>query len=194
MMETPSEQRRQFIAHRRDADGATQTLERHLRSVGCLSARHAAKLNLATVGEVLGLLHDLGKYSKEFQDYLASATGLIDQDADDFVDVSRLRGKIDHSTAGAQFIWRKLANAGQHGRIAGQLLALCISSHHSGLIDCLGPDGEDNFTRRISKAERSTHLDEAVAHLDPGIASRVHDLVEYCLRIPAIVINHSGGS
>ena len=119
---------------------------------------------------------------KEFQDYLASATclGSSTQDADEFVDANRLRGKIDHSTAGAQFIWGKLANSGQNGRIAGQLLALCISSHHSGLIDCLGPDGEDNFTRRISKAERNTHLAEAVTHLDPGIAGRVDDLVDRC--------------
>lgn len=84
------------IAHRRTADGAVQPLEQHLLGVARLSARRASKLttvagtdsNQATlehVGEVLGLLHDLGKYSKEFQDYLQSAVGLIDQDADDFV-------------------------------------------------------------------------------------------------------------
>jgi CRISPR-associated endonuclease/helicase Cas3 len=180
MTEAPRAQQRHCIAHRREADGTIQTLKEHLRSVGCLAARNAAKLNLAAAGEVLGLLHDLGKYSKEFQDYLASATGLIDQDADDFVDSSRLRGKIDHSTAGAQFIWRKLADAGPHGRIAGQLLAICIASHHSGLIDCLGTDGEDHFARRIGKVERSAHLDEAVRHLDPGIAGRVDELVHRC--------------
>lgn len=179
MTDIPKEQRRRFIAHRRSTDGATQTLEEHLQSVGRLSACNAGKLDLAVAGEVLGLLHDLGKYSKEFQDYLASATGLIDQDADDFVDANRLQGKIDHSTAGAQFIWQRLADAGLPGLIAGQFLALCIASHHSGLIDCLGPDGEDNFTRRIGKAERSAHLDEAVAQLDPAIAARLDDIVHH---------------
>jgi CRISPR-associated endonuclease/helicase Cas3 len=178
MVEKPGEQRRKFIAHRRKADGAIQTLKIHLWSVGNLSARNATKLNLAAAGEVLGLLHDLGKYSKDFQDYLASATGLIDQDDDYFVEANRLRGKIDHSTAGAQFIWRKLAAVDLHDQLVGQLLALCIASHHSGLIDCLGPDGEDNFTRRINKSEHLSHVDEAVIHLDPKIASRVSDLIE----------------
>lgn len=180
MAENRREQPRQFIAHRREADGAVQTLEQHLRSVGRLSARNAAKLSLSAAGEILGLLHDLGKYSKEFQDYLASATGLIDQDADDFVDASQMRGKIDHSTAGAQIIWRKLAEAGHQGRIAGQLLALCIASHHSGLIDCLSPDGADNFARRLAKPERHAHLDEALARLDPEIAERVNEIVARC--------------
>lgn len=99
------------IAHRRAADGEIQLLHEHLLGVGRLAARHASKLRLCTgngrcpaelqgAGEMLGLLHDLGKYSQEFQDYLKSASGLIDQDADDFVDARRARGRIDHSTAG----------------------------------------------------------------------------------------------
>ncbi|OYV91355.1 MAG: CRISPR-associated helicase/endonuclease Cas3 [Acidiphilium sp. 37-60-79] len=179
MVEALKGKRRTFIAHRREADGSIQTLAQHLRSVGRLSARNAAKFNLGAAGEVLGLLHDLGKYSIEFQNYLASATGLIDQDDDVSVDATRLRGKIDHSTAGAQLIWRKLANAGQQGQVAGQVLALCIASHHSGLIDCLGADGEDNFAKRLRKAEQNAHLDEAVAQLEHGIAERVDELVHH---------------
>ena len=169
---------RAFVAHRREADGEIQPLEMHLREVGRLSALNAAKFKLGAAGELIGLLHDLGKYSAEFQSYLASATGLIDQDADDFVNAALLRGKIDHSTAGAQFIWRKLTSAGKNGRIVGQLLALCIASHHSGLIDCLGTNGEDNFARRIGKPEASSHHDDAVARLHPGIASRINELLE----------------
>src|SRR3990167_5054620 len=97
----------QFVAHRREADGAIQSLEHHLQAVGRLAAGNAGKLklhteggsvsaNLEAVGEVLGLLHDLGKYSKAFQDYLCSAVGLIEQDADDYVDAAQLRGRIDH--------------------------------------------------------------------------------------------------
>ena len=178
--QAPPIQRRHFVAHRREVDGVIQTLEEHLRSVGCLAASNAAKFNLASSGEALGLLHDLGKYSKEFQDYIASATGLIDQDADDFVDANRLRGKIDHSTAGAQFIWKNFSTGGPRDRIAGQLLALCIASHHSGLIDCLGPDGEDYFTRRIGKGEHNAHLIEAMAHVDPWIVARADELLHRC--------------
>jgi len=31
------------------------------------------------------------------------------------------------------------------------MLALCICSHHCGLIDCLGPEGEDVFDKRMGK-------------------------------------------
>ena len=58
----------------------------------------------------LGLLHDLGKYSREFQQYLRSAVGLLEQDKDDeYVDPTSKKGKVDHSTAGAQTIWQELS-------------------------------------------------------------------------------------
>ena len=102
-----------WIAHRREADGALQSLENHLLAVARLSAGNASKLKFSMddgacpagldgAGEVLGLLHDLGKYSQAFQDYLGSAVGLIDQDADDFVDAKQLRGRIDLKMRGSK--------------------------------------------------------------------------------------------
>jgi CRISPR-associated endonuclease/helicase Cas3 len=183
---------RHFIAHQRVVDGRPQgkpqSLEAHLLAVGRLSALNAAKLKLASsdaaqiggleaIGEILGLLHDFGKYSKEFQDYLGSAVGLIDQDADDYVDAVRLRGRIDHSTAGAQFIWERLSKEGALGQLVGQMLALCIASHHSGLIDCLTPSGDDSFGARMNKRVGKTHLDEACASADKEILFRAQTLL-----------------
>jgi len=56
-----------FIAHRRDSDGLPQTLEEHLLEVSKLAKTYAAKIGLESHGELIGLLHDLGKYSHEFQ-------------------------------------------------------------------------------------------------------------------------------
>jgi len=187
-MQPPTDNPRYFIAHRREANGDIQTLECHLLGVGKLAAKNARKLgqsvdddgrqwNLEAIGEVLGLLHDFGKYSKTFQDYLGSAVGLIDQDADDYVDATVLRGHIDHSTAGAQFIWQRLSSEGPFGRLAGQVLGLCIASHHSGLIDCLTPSGDDSFGSRMNKPVEKTHLDEARASADKEILSRVEALL-----------------
>jgi CRISPR-associated endonuclease/helicase Cas3 len=44
-------------------------------------------------------LHDLGKATFEFYQYIGSATGLIDPDEDDYIDASGKKGKIDHSSA-----------------------------------------------------------------------------------------------
>ncbi len=154
-----------FAAHYRERDGEWQSLDAHLAGVGELAAGFAAKLGLQDLGLLLGLLHDLGKYSHAFQSYLKSATGALNQDEDeDWVDAQNLKGKVDHSTAGAQFAWRALSQGSQSEQIAAQVLALCIASHHSGLVDCVGASaanfGEDIFNRRMNKAQQKTHLDE----------------------------------
>ena len=58
------------IAHWRSFDNTEQTLEAHLQGVSELARIFAAKLGLQDAGELIGALHDLGKYSKEFQNYI----------------------------------------------------------------------------------------------------------------------------
>lgn len=178
---TVSEEKLVFVAHVRK-NGTVQTLEAHLQGVSTLAALFSAKLNLASQGELIGLLHDLGKYSSAFQAYIQSATNLLDQDTDEeFVDAAQLKGKIDHSTAGAQFIWRQLSKHGQLGQIVGQILSLCIASHHSGLIDCLSCDtnslGEDLFSKRMNKTDDRSHGAEALGKADDRILARARELM-----------------
>ena len=42
----------------------------HLMGVSALAQQFAGKLNLGRLGELIGLLHDFGKYSQDFQTYL----------------------------------------------------------------------------------------------------------------------------
>jgi len=164
-----------YIAH------PGQTLEAHLLGVGEKAKQFAAKLGLAEQGELIGLLHDLGKYSQAFQNYIRSATGLIDPDEDDYVDAGVLKGKIDHSTAGAQYIWEALSSKGELEKIVAQMLALCVASHHSGLIDCISADtnnfGEDTFSKRMLKLREKTHIDEVSLVVDSHINSRCQHLL-----------------
>jgi len=151
-----------FIAHRRK-DGEEQSLVRHLIETAQLAESISAKLGLPEIGKIIGLLHDFGKASNLFQGYLRSKQGLISPDEDGYVDAQR--GEVDHSTAGAQLAFEKLASRGQEGKILAQFLALAIASHHSGLIDCLKPDGFNEFERRIIKKDNLTHLVEARSKL-----------------------------
>ncbi len=170
------------IAHWRSRDSAEQSLEAHLTGVSQLCRVMAAKIGLQDAGELIGALHDLGKYSKEFQDYLRSAVGLLDVDADDYVDAKGLKGKVDHSTAGAQYIWNNLGNSGPGERVAAQALALCIASHHSGLIDCIGGDannfGQATFARRMAKSQDKSHLDEVLRAADKKLIARCDELLK----------------
>jgi len=156
----------ELIAHRREKDGATQSLSVHLTEVSSLAGKFSSKIGLKKQGELLGFLHDIGKASEEFQKYIKSATGLINPDEDDYVDVKGLKGKVDHSTAGAQIIQRKLSETGHEGAITAQVLALCIASHHSGMIDCLLPEGKNNFQRRMEKSEEKVHVEEVLGSLN----------------------------
>jgi len=166
-----------FIAHRRKCDNKDQTVQEHLIEVSLICRRLAEKVVAPDAGELLGLLHDFGKYSQQSQIYLQSATGMLNPDVDDeFVDFEALKGKIDHSSAGAQWVWEKFRQYGPPGKLVGQILALCLASHHSGLIDCLKPEGENGFISRVNKDDGKTHLQECEQTADNEILKKLNSL------------------
>lgn len=154
-----------YIAHRRKSDGQEQGLATHLYEVSEIAKNLAVKLGVPDAGRLIGLLHDFGKFSAEFQNYIGSATGKINPDEDEYVDAKGLKGKIDHSSAGAQWIWENCQKWGERGQIVGQILALCIASHHSGMIDCLKPDGDNGFSGRMDKPDKKTHKKECIENV-----------------------------
>ena len=93
-----------WIAHIAD-DGRIQTVKEHLEGTALRCGEFAEAFDSRNVGEVMGMLHDIGKYSKAFQ--------------------KRIRGAAiatDHSTAGAF-----------ESKIP--VMAMGIMGHHSGLPD-----------------------------------------------------------
>lgn len=169
----------QYIAHIREKDGDIQPLVTHLREVGNLACEFAQKINIPDAGSVLGLLHDFGKFSIAFQNYINSAEGRIQPDEDGYVEAGKLKGKIDHSSAGAQLIWQRLykfGGAGQ-GELVAQVLALCIASHHSGLINCIEKDGSNTFNIRMGKGDEKTHLRECRNHAEAELIASIDELV-----------------
>ncbi len=66
-----------LIAHVRETDKEIQTLEKHLEGVSKLAGQFTDKIGLKEIGQIAGLLHDVGKASQEFQNYIGSATEQI---------------------------------------------------------------------------------------------------------------------
>ena len=166
-----------YIAHVRKADGQPQSLQTHLTETSEIAKLLAAKLDLDQAGELLGLMHDFGKYSQDFQEYIKSVTG-INPDADDYVLPNGK--KIDHSTAGAQWVYRELRKFGAAqgvGELFGQMLGLCIASHHGeGLIDCLDGEGNPKWIERFNKTDELTHLTECEQNADEAVQQKAREL------------------
>ncbi|MBI4685352.1 MAG: CRISPR-associated helicase Cas3' [Nitrospirae bacterium] len=187
----------EYVAHRREKDGIIQSLSKHLKEVSEQAGKFASKVGLKEQGEVVGLLHDIGKASKEFEQYIKSAVGLINPDEEDYVDAAGLKGKVDHSTAGAQLVYRELSLKGKENKFAAQILSLCIASHHSGLIDCISPDGKDTYSKRMVKEKEKSHIDEVFGKLSDKarerIISRLHSkefLQSLVSRLKALKSSH----
>lgn len=146
-----------FIAHVRHSDNKLQSVEEHLLETAEIAKWLARKLGLELAGELLGLMHDFGKYSKAFQEYIKAVTGVNpDVDLDDVLPGG---GKIDHSAAGAQWVYRYLVAVMNCQHALGQ--ADCFH-HHGAVFRCLvwrrdargeaQPSGDVQQKSRIRKA------------------------------------------
>jgi len=163
--------KRDYIAHIRKTDGVVQSAQDHLMGTAAIAKCLTGKLGLELAGELLGLMHDFGKYSQKFQKYIESATGINpDIDMEDALPGGK---KIDHSTAGAQWVYRELRKFGAAqgiGELFGQMLGLCIASHHGeGLIDCLDGEGNAVWKKRFEKDDELTHLAECEQNTDKAV-------------------------
>lgn len=115
-----------YLAHvRRDKDGqyVVHDLDEHLSGVAELALEFSKGFGSSDWGYIAGLWHDLGKYAKEFQRRIKSVSGY-----DPEAHLEGPVGRVDHSTAGAQYA---IEQFGVHGRV----LAYLIAGHHAGLPD-----------------------------------------------------------
>ena len=102
-----------YLAHVSE-DGRPQTVKEHLEGTAALAAAFARTFGAEDQGRLVGLLHDLGKYTRGFQ------RRLLEDGA-----------RVDHATAGAFACYQ-----------AGQVpAAFAIAGHHGGLPD-LGTSGD----------------------------------------------------
>lgn len=92
-------------------NGDIQTIKTHLFETAKLAKLFAESFNNPESGYICGLLHDIGKYSKEFQKRIHGGKNIV-----------------DHSTAGAIEVHKNY-------QTIGTLLAYCLAGHHAGLPD-----------------------------------------------------------
>src|SRR4051812_21143604 len=138
-----------FIAHIRESDKHIQTVEEHLLDVKDLAESYGEKIGVKHLAGLAGMLHDLGKYTNEFREYILEAVNNPD--------TPPRRGSVDHSTAGGKLLYdffhiptRKF---NRNKGIVAEVVGNAIISHHSYLQDFLNPDLESNYLNRVRDKE-----------------------------------------
>lgn len=138
---------RSCIAHiRTESDGtlSVQTATEHCRNTARLASASLASVHLTRMGYLAGLLHDMGKFTVRFEDYIRrSAAG----------EPTR-RGSVNHTFAGVRFLLTRYhsSTCRSLGDIACEVAAYGAGAHH-GLFDCVGPDGTSGFLHRLEKED-----------------------------------------
>ena len=133
----------EFFAHIRvDDDGKKtyQTVLEHCRNTAKYTAGVLECVSLDKAGYLAGLLHDAGKYKKEFQEYIIGKKGA--------------RGFINHTFSGCRLLlelfhgddFRNFEDA------TSELLAYAVGAHH-GLFDCIDGNSKAGFVYRMNKED-----------------------------------------
>jgi CRISPR-associated endonuclease/helicase Cas3 len=117
-----------------------QTLEDHLKNTAKRAGEMAAEFGCYEWGYLVGLWHDLGKYSHDFQQYLIDSCSPIPNE-------DKKHKIIDHSSAGALYSVQKF-------NTQGRLLAYPIAGHHAGLADYESDAGnQSSLSQRLNHHE-----------------------------------------
>lgn len=139
---------RTFIAHVRSTDGEEQLLVDHLKEVQAIAEGIGQKIGLTHVTGLAGMLHDMGKFSDAFQNYIRDAIANPNEPPK--------RGSVDHSTAGGQFL-RELFPLSPPFLV--ECVANAIFSHHGQLLDMVDMEGQSPYVNRINSEKEIEFLE-----------------------------------
>ena len=132
----------EYLAHISKDRQRTQSVEAHLDGVAIRidqffiddREKPIPELErLAKLARAAAMLHDVGKYSEKFQEYIKS---------EDEAFKKRMRGKIDHSTKGAQIADGYFPMGGKELPL-GRILEYAVAGHHAGLANGSPKDASD---------------------------------------------------
>ena len=136
-----------FPAHGRTRNGEMlyQTVQAHCRGAAETAKKALSGVRLGSAAYLAGLLHDAGKFTDTFRDYLLRA--LCNENAP--------RGSVNHTFAGVRFLLERYhvpKDGEDMGPVAAELLAYAVGAHH-GLFDCVDERGKSGFRHRLDKPD-----------------------------------------
>lgn len=149
-----------YPAHIRiNADGSetVQTAAEHCRNTA-LYAKAAAGAEFEILAELAGMMHDMGKFRIEFEQYLTASVK----------SENVRRGSVVHTFSAPRYALENWGSGCDTRSLAAQFVAFATGAHH-GLFDCLSPDGSDGFEHRMEwddaayNASKMAFLNECIS-------------------------------
>lgn len=131
-----------------------QTVSEHCRQTAKYTSESLKDVGLNSSGYLIGLLHDLGKCTEAFNEYIKSSF--------DGEDVRR--GSVNHTFAAVIFLFERYHTGinDAYEKITCEILGWAMGSHH-GLFDCVSPQHTNGFYHRLTKDKNDIFYDEALS-------------------------------
>lgn len=120
-----------------------QTVQEHLTETASVAEEFGLPLGMGKLAYLAALYHDLGKLRGKFEEYLRESVLLGNH---------RARGSVNHSSAGAIYMYRRYYKGDDLQKLTAQLICEAILSHH-GLNDGMSAQGEDCFRKRVENLD-----------------------------------------
>ncbi|BCJ94345.1 CRISPR-associated helicase/endonuclease Cas3 [Anaerocolumna cellulosilytica] len=166
------ESERIYPAHFRIEDETIQSVEEHLQAVSNLCGKYAAKLQFAETGRLLGLLHDIGKYSENFYQYITES---IRKEIAGEEPVSK---SVDHGKHGAMLVLERYHNGSKTQQALAEICALILCYHHGGLEDYISERLDIKLLTRCHWAEGKIQEEESFVQAKEQFSRRILSLRE----------------
>ncbi len=130
-----------------------QALFEHITNTANLSKAFSTVFGFENTAYLAGLLHDFGKYTQTFQDYLERS--LRGENV--------TRGEVIHAIQGAKFALERIKDP-----VVADIIGNVIATHHGRLFDSI-TDGERTLSVKTNKGDDKLNYTEAVAAFCPDI-------------------------
>jgi len=131
------------IIARMHSDGVSQSLSMHSENVAEISNDISHYPNTS---KLLAYLHDLGKLSTDFQNYIRNGGE---------------RGSVPHAWQGAFLINELIADDCTSSILLKEIVGFCITAHHNHLSNGVNPDGTNEyFNKYLNKNDRKYSFED----------------------------------
>ncbi|MDD6572147.1 MAG: CRISPR-associated helicase Cas3' [Thermoflexaceae bacterium] len=163
----------QLLAHLTMENGIRkeQSLKEHCMKTAEYAGECLKIAGFYNTAYLAGLLHDMGKATEKFNNYLEKS----------FAGEDVVRGSVNHTFAGVIYLLEKYHDEKQRWKcLTSEIISYVIGAHH-GIFDCLDLDGNNGFCHRLEKDKGEICYEEAIKNFIESVSPE-KEINEYFLK------------